>query len=199
MARARITKVIVVIILRVRDIQREFYTTITIRGCKTGLSFSDKLCLCGPEFPLIGSETKSNLGATSIAFWQPDYSSHLDQTDQYHVPADPIYYFFLGFLKTYVSVSISVLFLGLIVLNWRAAPLDDSSVQISRRNLIFTVFGIMVWVALSGIGGFAFQNTDLHIRNAIFRDLITYDWPVKYFTNPVNPSIPYSLVYYTGF
>lgn len=111
----------------------------------------------------------------------------------------PFIIFCLGFLKTYVSVSISVLFLGLIVLNWRAAPLDDSSVQISRRNLIFTVFGILVWVALSGTGGFVFQNTDFHIRNAIFRDLIIYDWLVKYFSNPVNPSIPYSLVYYTGF
>ncbi len=111
----------------------------------------------------------------------------------------PFIIFCIGYLKTYVSASISILFLGLIVLNLRAAPRDDQSLQISRGNLVFTTIGILLWVALSGIGGFAFQNTDFHIRNAIFRDLITYDWPVKFFTNPINPSIPYSLVYYTGF
>ena len=105
----------------------------------------------------------------------------------------------MGFLKTYVSVIIVVLFIGLIFINWRAATREEQPSQISRRNLIFTIVGILLWVALSGIGGFAFQNTDFHIRNAIFRDLITYDWPVKYFTNPINPSISYSLVNYTGF
>ena len=56
-----------------------------------------------------------------------------------------------------------------------------------------------MWVALSGIGGFAFQNIDFHTRNAVFRDLINFPWPVKYYTNPTDPSIPYNLVYYTGF
>jgi hypothetical protein len=48
--------------------------------------------IISPEFHLIGVETNSNLGATSIAVRKPDHSSHSDQTDQYHLPADPLYY-----------------------------------------------------------------------------------------------------------
>jgi hypothetical protein len=55
--------------------------------------------IIGPEFHLAGVETISNLGATSIAVRQPDHTSHLDQTDQYHLPADPIYYFLHGVFK----------------------------------------------------------------------------------------------------
>ena len=39
---------------------------------------------------------------------------------------------------------------------------------------------IMLWAYLSGIGGFAYQNDDFWARNAIYRDLINYDWPVIY-------------------
>lgn len=39
---------------------------------------------------------------------------------------------------------------------------------------------VAVWVYLSGIGSFVFQNGDYWVRNPIFRDLSTYQYPVIY-------------------
>ena len=111
----------------------------------------------------------------------------------------PFLIFCLGFLKTYISVGITLIFLWLIIRNLLQATRERQSLSLSRRTLGFTLTIILLWVALSGIGGFAFQNTDFHIRNAIFRDLIQFKWPVKYFTNPTDPSISYTLTYYIGF
>jgi hypothetical protein len=56
-------------------------------------------------------------------------------------------------------------------------------------------------VFLSGIGGFAFQNFDFNGRNAFFRDLIDYQWPVVYtrLGDSVVSESTYSFVYYFGF
>jgi len=111
----------------------------------------------------------------------------------------PFLIFCLGFLKTYISLCIIVIFLWLIIKSWSRATQERLSFSLTRSTMVYTILVVFVWVALSGIGGFAFQNTDFHIRNAIFRDLINYHWPVKYFTNPTDSSISYSLTYYIGF
>ena len=111
----------------------------------------------------------------------------------------PFLIFCLGNLKPYLSIGTSLVFAWLFVKNWRSKTQKSGTYLLSRRNIIYTVLAVLLWVALSGIGGFAFQNIDFHIRNAIFRDLINFSWPVRYYTNPTDPSIPYNLVYYTGF
>jgi len=111
----------------------------------------------------------------------------------------PFLIFCLGFLKTYISLFITLVFLWLIINNWTSRTQENQSYSISRRNLLFTFLAVLLWVGLSGIGGFSFQNIDFHTRNAIFRDLINFVWPVKYHTNPIDPSIPYTLTYYIGF
>jgi hypothetical protein len=111
----------------------------------------------------------------------------------------PFLIFCLGYLKPFISLCITLIFVWLIIKNWRSTTQESRSWLLSRRNIVFTFLIVLLWVGLSGIGGFAFQNIDFHIRNAIFRDLINFDWPVKYYTNPSNPSIPYNLVYYIGF
>ncbi len=111
----------------------------------------------------------------------------------------PFLIFCLGFLRIYISICITLVILWLIIKNWRHGSQASQNISLSKRALWFAIFAVLLWVALSGIGGFAFQNTDFHIRNAIFHDLINYTWPVKYFTNPVDPSIAYTLTYYIGF
>ncbi|MDO8753771.1 MAG: hypothetical protein Q7J80_07745, partial [Anaerolineales bacterium] len=54
-----------------------------------------------------------------------------------------------------------------------------------------------IWVFLSGVGGYAFQNWDHHWRNAVLRDLINFDWPVFYSTPQAVPIK--ALVYYVGY
>lgn len=59
---------------------------------------------------------------------------------------------------------------------------------------------LLIWVLLSGIGGYAFQNPDFHARNALLNDLINYKWPVIYNGNPWgNAGNQYVLTYYIGF
>ena len=48
-----------------------------------------------------------------------------------------------------------------------------------KKMLIFAILIIVINI-LSGAGGIFPQNWDYHGRNAIYRDLITYDWPVTY-------------------
>ena len=53
----------------------------------------------------------------------------------------------------------------------------------NKKDIVYWIIAvilIMTWVFLSGIGGFAYQNDDFWARNAIYRDLINYDWPVIY-------------------
>ncbi|MGL4632332.1 MAG: hypothetical protein ACRCVT_14115, partial [Leadbetterella sp.] len=51
----------------------------------------------------------------------------------------------------------------------------------SRKKTIFWIFVcICVLLFFSGIGSYTFQNNDHLYRNAIFRDLVTKDWPVLY-------------------
>ncbi|WP_027205180.1 hypothetical protein [Butyrivibrio fibrisolvens] len=45
---------------------------------------------------------------------------------------------------------------------------------------------------MSGIGGFVWQRTDFHARNALLHDLIDYSWPVIYESGS-------GLVYYLTF
>ena len=49
------------------------------------------------------------------------------------------------------------------------------------------------WCFFAGIGYFYYQSFDYHFRNAVFRDLISYDWPVFY------DKADTPLVYYMGF
>lgn len=51
---------------------------------------------------------------------------------------------------------------------------------------------LLLWCILSGQGGFVPQDGDWHWRNALFRDLITREWPVMY------PKYDRALVFYTG-
>ncbi|MBR1937385.1 MAG: hypothetical protein IJ836_00310 [Spirochaetales bacterium] len=58
---------------------------------------------------------------------------------------------------------------------------------------------IIVWVYLSGIGGFVFQNTDHIWRNTIFNILVKYDWPVVTKLSVDGVTETRGLVYYIGF
>lgn len=111
----------------------------------------------------------------------------------------PFLIFCVGFLKPIIFIPILLVFCGLAIINIGGNKSEKTTFSIPLPSLILTLLIAMIWVWLSGIGGFAFQNTDFHTRNAIFRDLINYAWPVRYFTNPVDTSIPYSLTYYIGF
>ena len=111
----------------------------------------------------------------------------------------PFIIFCFGYLKLFIALTISILLIILYIKNWKYSWTEERLIEIPKKTIYFTIIIIIVWVLLSGIGGFAFQNSDFHIRNAIFRDLINKSWPVAYNTNLSNSSITYFLTYYIGF
>ena len=70
---------------------------------------------------------------------------------------------------------------------------DGYSIPLSRWAIALIILLGAVWVWWSGIGGWFVQSSDFNARNAVFRDLINYDWPVIYGGEKG------ALVYYIGF
>ena len=107
----------------------------------------------------------------------------------------PFMLFCLGWLR--LEFSLPGIALALWIL-WRIwTPGSSARAEIPVRELLYAAALALLWVFLSGIGGYAFQNWDHNWRNAVFRDLITHPFPVIY-SSPENGSIN-MLVYYVGY
>jgi len=112
----------------------------------------------------------------------------------------PFMIFITGWTKPIVSIPVLIVLIVCFYRMVRSFP-ELWLPKISRRNILKTLlilFIIFVWVYLSGIGGFVWQNSDHMFRNGIFQLLVVEKWPV------VNFSIerfgqPIALVYYFGF
>ena len=100
----------------------------------------------------------------------------------------PIIIFFLGFLKPYISLPLSVLVIFICYKSFKKKP-EDVKENSNKRAIIYYILVsilILVWLGFSGIGNFSFQNDDWDVRNAVMRDLTNYDWPVHYSLNTVD-------------
>lgn len=103
----------------------------------------------------------------------------------------PIIIFFLTWLRWYIGIPMTLLLaFGLIVLLKKDYFNNIMEISIPLKHLISISIVILIWTWLSGQGGFFYQTSDHHWRNAIFRDLINFEWPVVY------PETGNALVYY---
>lgn len=107
----------------------------------------------------------------------------------------PTLIFVIGWLKWYWAI----IFAPLISIACTRSFMNSeksSYVEIENFNmktiLIASIF-IALWVYLSGIGGWCYQNSDHGARNTIFRALVEYDWPV------ISRDGIRGLIYYIGF
>lgn len=115
----------------------------------------------------------------------------------------PIFIFGVGWLNNVVAPVFGILLAAGLVSIWKKKT-PQGYITASKWNWILALFLLFFWVFLSGIGGYAFQNWDHHSRNAVFRDLINFSWPVRYHIDLATAAkyhIPSSviLVYYFGF
>ena len=109
----------------------------------------------------------------------------------------PFVLFCLTWLKLPIGLSI-VLILGWLGWKNRTSSSENTFyVSFSDHKTWMGIILLGIWVFLSGIGGGAFQNQDHHTRNAIFRDLVNYDWPVIY-SKIGSDTGRWLLVYYIG-
>ena len=112
----------------------------------------------------------------------------------------PFFIFCLTFIKLWIGIPVVAILTWISWRVWKQFNKTSTPLNIRKTDLIIGLIVLGCWVVLSGIGGFAFQNPDHHIRNAIFKDLIHYEWPVIYppVDSPQNGS-SYGLIYYLGY
>lgn len=102
-----------------------------------------------------------------------------------------IFIFFIGWLKPIVCLfsSFCVLFSFYSVYQ-RIYKNDKTYIVLKKSHFLILTLAIFIWVIESGIGGTVYQHWDFHWRNALFRDLIDYSFPVIY------PETNHMLCYY---
>lgn len=118
----------------------------------------------------------------------------------------PLFLFSLLWLNIWSSIAyIACLSVALyFILRKEEISSYSNDYLISRKTYVGIVFLSFLWVFLSGIGGYWYQAggfpvlgniipRDFSVRNAVYRDLINYSWPVYY------PQQNLTLCYYFGF
>lgn len=113
----------------------------------------------------------------------------------------PIMIFLLGWTRWFIAIP------GVIVLAicWFQMSKDDLMFDLPKLDkhqmeiLAFVLMIIVLWVYLSGIGKFVFQNTDHDCRNPIFDILVNYKWPATRQVLSETGMTTKGLIYYIGF
>ncbi|MDR0940176.1 MAG: hypothetical protein LBN29_12690 [Mediterranea sp.] len=104
----------------------------------------------------------------------------------------PVLIFVVGWSRGYVAVPLSLLMLYASgkAISSRSGD-EGATISVPARQLALILGVLSLWVVLSGIGRYVWQNDDHYWRNAVFNDLILRDWPVSDGTH--------TLCYYFGF
>ncbi|MCR4567383.1 MAG: hypothetical protein K5769_04995 [Pseudobutyrivibrio sp.] len=112
----------------------------------------------------------------------------------------PVIIFLLGWTKLYLvglPLAISVLFC-LIRMFRRTQKEFRINIVFAKKDWIKVVVILAIiglWVYISGVGGYVWQNTDHRWRNELFDILVSYKWPVVKGTVAGSKGISY----YIGF
>ena len=108
----------------------------------------------------------------------------------------PFIIFCMGWLRLSIAIPVTALILWALWQVLKQSPNSDSRFP-NSKSAFYLLLLTGLWVFLSGVGGYTFQNWDHHWRNAVLHDLITYNWPVVYSSPEKGPIT--MLVYYVGY
>ena len=112
----------------------------------------------------------------------------------------PFLLFLFGWVRLTIAIPLALIILftlyKLLFPNLPISQSTNSRFPISQSTVYWLLLTAL-WLLLSGIGGYAFQNWDHNWRNVVFRDLMNFDWPV-YYAQPESGPVK-MLVYYVGF
>ena len=105
----------------------------------------------------------------------------------------PLFLFCVLWLKLYIALPILLIFIYIIIrLLRRKGTAADNILELNFPAIILIILAVLFWCYTSGIGGGFYQSWDQHFKNAAFRDLINFKWPVIYERYNIG------LVYYFG-
>jgi len=113
----------------------------------------------------------------------------------------PVILFVLFWYQWFIGIPVALLVAVGCFLCVRAYGAEGAGMRdflsVCRANgvkIFCVLMVVMLWVVLSGVGGYVWQNSDHHVRNEIFRVLVENPWPV--YSNTAE-RVPLS--YYIGF
>jgi hypothetical protein len=92
----------------------------------------------------------------------------------------PLPIFLLGWLEPWAALPLVFCVLYALRPLMNSRPSDGPAFPVSPMQVTVAVLVGCGWTAFGGIGHFVFANTDWHIRDAVFHDLVVSPWPVGY-------------------
>ena len=106
----------------------------------------------------------------------------------------PASFFIIGWIRPWIAIPATALLLAAwVLILLHARKTQTGFYEIKVRTIVLIGVVLLLWCYLAGLGGFYYQSRDHNYRNAIFRDLVSFRWPVVY------EKTGNSLVYYIGF
>jgi len=94
----------------------------------------------------------------------------------------PLFLFFLGWVKLYISIPISILLLIFVHRFIKSSEKQSigREIEIGYPSLFLTLIITLIVAIICGYGGLMNQAFDWYKHNAILQDLRTHQWPVLY-------------------
>lgn len=112
----------------------------------------------------------------------------------------PMVIFLLGWCRWYIGIPASLVVIYGVLRCMKEHGRRRSIFKSNDMIKIIVIVGIvLLWVCLSGIGGYAWQNTDHQTRNTLFELLVQEKWPVVREVEQNGYIQSKGLVYYIGF
>lgn len=118
----------------------------------------------------------------------------------------PILIFCIGWCRWYIGIAASCVIVAAAYLSMYeyiiVKPTVNSSLIIGKKTICKFLIAIMIialWVILSGIGGYVWQNDDHLYRNTIFNIIVAEDWPIVRQLTTDSIVQERGLTYYIGF
>lgn len=116
----------------------------------------------------------------------------------------PILIFFCGWIKTPISIILVLITLASLFLAIKDDTANEAIVScLDGKKCIGPIIAIsgivLLWVLLSGVGGYVYQNVDHRTRNSIMSELIHAKWPVLGHTYLDGMKQYKGMCYYFGF
>ncbi len=100
--------------------------------------------------------------------------------------------FLIGYLKVWIAVPLSALIVIGLICSVKHVETNTFQLRSFSYKTVIVLLILLIWVFMAGIGGYIWQNRWDHMfRNALFEDLVRYQWPV------CNGNV--GLCYYFGF
>ena len=104
----------------------------------------------------------------------------------------PVMCFLTLYMSSWIGIFCFIIFSITISILLKKDEKPELVIWIPAKYLFVFVAAAVVWTYLGGQGNLYYQSDDWHFRNAVYRDLLYYKWPVVY------PEFHKALVYYIG-